>query len=34
MSTIGGGVFRLGEARAFLEFEGWRLGEVELSICL
>jgi hypothetical protein len=25
---------RLGEARAFHEFEDWKLGEAELDICL
>jgi hypothetical protein len=30
---IGGGVIRLREARAFPEFEDYKLGEAELSIC-
>jgi hypothetical protein len=32
--TIGSGVIRLGETRAFPEFEDWKLGEAELDICL
>jgi hypothetical protein len=29
---IGGGDFRLGEARTFPEFEGWRFVEAELCV--
>jgi hypothetical protein len=31
--SIGDRVIRVGEARAFPEFEDYKLGEVELSIC-
>ena len=34
IKTIGSGVIRLGETRAFPEFEDWKLGEAQLNICL